>query len=149
MQQRIELNTDHFQFLVGDRLRGPYADTTHLWDTGESVATLPNAPVLIGVATARYGGKTRIAVEVIDGNPATPDGNWQKVGSFSINTSSGSLILWAPESVDLSCLPTIQVQAGTYDGLVFSSGTEDVIDELALDGPDEYLIVLWRRMICS
>jgi hypothetical protein len=50
----------------------------------------------------------------------------------------------APETVDLSCLPTVPVQVGTYDGLVFSTGTDEILDEMVSDGPDKYWIVLWR-----
>jgi hypothetical protein len=144
MQQRFEFDTDHFQFFIGDHARGPRTNTEHIWDTSDSVATLRNIPFLVGVATARYGSKTRVVVEIVDKKPSTPDGEWKEMGSFSLQAPSGKLILWAPENVNLSGLPTVTVQPGNYDGLVFSTGTDTVIDEMAPDGPDEYRIVLWR-----
>lgn len=145
MQQKFDVHTDHFQFYVGDRKHGPYLDTTDLWSAGSSVVTLPQSPFLVGIATARYGGITRVSIDVTTSELNMREGDWEEMGSFVLKVPSGSLVLWAPEASDLTCAPSMSVQPGEYHGLVFSRGTDAVTDEMMLSGSDEYCVVLSHR----
>lgn len=64
------------------------------------------------------------------------------MGTFEVNVPSGRLIFWGPELEDISQAPRVELFPGCYQGVAFSSGTEQVVDEMVLSGPDEYLIVL-------
>ena len=143
MHYTFDIENDHFQILLGDRDRGPLVDTTQLWGSAGSVAVTPNAPELVGLGTARYGGKTRVHVET-SSSPPRPQSGWTEMGKFALYVPSGEIIIWAPESLDLRKMPTVSIERGRYLGFAFSQGTDAVVDEMATDGPDEYRIVLWR-----
>ena len=142
-RHQLEVPTDHFQVLVGDAKRGPEVDTTHLWDAGGALVSLKGAPELVGLATVRAGGITRVEVDVLPG-PFTVGDKWLDLGGFILSVPSGRIILWGPEVNDLSQAPSLSLPPGRYEGRAFSRGTEAVKDEMAPNGPDEYRIVLWR-----
>jgi hypothetical protein len=143
MRYRFEIENDHFQILLGDRVYGPLVDTMHLWDSGGRVAAMPNAPELVGLGTARYGGKTRIEVEITT-SPPGPQSGWTSMGELSLYVPSGELVLWGPEALNTDQAPAVTLEPGRYFGSAFSRGTDAVIDEMATEGPDEYVIVLWK-----
>ena len=137
----IEVVTDHFQLLFGDEAEAPRVDTSMLWDNPGRVVTLSDFPALVGLGTVRYGGTTRLTIRTAD-YQETPTPDWQIMGSFEINVPSGRLIFWAPELEDLDRAPIIELPPGHYQGRAFIRGSEELHDEMASDGPDEYLIVL-------
>ncbi len=135
------LTADHFQFFFGDRLLGPTADTTHLWDGAGMVAMMNG---LVGVTTVRYGGDTRVSLRII---PAWGFGTTEGrlLGEAVLEVPSGKVVFWAPETSDIDACPTFSIDAGTYDVIVNSRGTEGIVDEMDTDGPDEYEVVLRER----
>lgn len=141
MNTVISLGTDHFQFYFGDRKRGPYIDTIGLWDKGEKVAYVSGSPELVGVLTARYGGKTTIYFGVGRSTEIASEG-WTELGEFTLFVPSGEIIFWGPEMIDVKNCPTIKLSAGRYRGKAYSRGTEKISDEMDEDGPDEYRIAL-------
>lgn len=143
MGYNIEIESDHFQVLLGDRERGPLVDTSSLWNEDQNVVAVPGAPELVAIGTARFGGKTRIQVEVASSEPE-PQAGWSDMGNFVLDVRSGELLIWAPESPDLQRVPVVTIDPGKYLGRAFSRGTDAVADEMATAGPDEYRIVLWR-----
>lgn len=143
MRYNVEIESDHFQVLIGDRVRGPHVDTTDLWHDEQKVVAVLGAPELVAIGTARFGGKTRIQVEVALSEPE-PQADWNEMGNFVLALPSGEILFWAPESPDLKRVPGVPVDPGKYLGRAFSRGTGDVVDEMATEGPDEYRIVLWR-----
>jgi hypothetical protein len=141
MNTVISLGTDHFQFYFGDRKRGPYIDTTGLWEKGEKVAYVPGSPELVGVLTARYGGKTRIYFDAGRSTEEASEG-WAELGEFIVFIPSGEIIFWGPEMIDAKNYPSIKLPAGSYRGKAYSRGTEEISDEMDEYGPDEYKIVV-------
>lgn len=143
MRYELEIQTSHFQFLVGDRKRGPLANTTPLWKGGGgAVATSPDLPEVVGIGTVRYGGLTRVSVEITDTRPSSNE-DWTELGCFSIDVTSASLALWGPEEVNLGTMRSIPLPSGRYSGVVLLHGAEEPCDEAAQDGPEEYRLVLW------
>jgi len=141
MRYDFEIQTSHFQFLVGDRGRGPTADTTILWETGGAVATSPDLPEVVGVGTVRFGGNTRVSIEIID-TPLLAKEDWTELGRFSVTVTTGSLAIWGPEAANLSSMPAVPLAPGKFSGVAYVRGTEGSIDDAAPNGPDEYRIVL-------
>lgn len=141
MYYDIEIDSDHFQVFFGDRVYGPKVDTRGLWSSGNQLVSATEDVVAIG--TARFGGKTRIRVEVGSKEPETEVG-WSEMGAFQLNVRSGELLFWAPESLDLTRAPVVPIAPGNYLGRALSWGTETVIDEMAPEGLDIYRLVLWR-----
>lgn len=141
-EHRVELTTDHFQLLFGDSLEAPFVDTTALWDSPGRVASLSETPELVGLGTVRYGGTTRLTIRVAT-LPQEPLPGWQMMGRFELNVPSGRLVFWGPELEDIDQAPSIDLPIGRYRGMAFSHGTEAVVDEMADEGPDEYLVALW------
>ncbi len=135
--------TDHFQFMMGDRMAGPRVDTTHLWNGHEQIAFMNDAPEIVAIATYRYGGATRIHIEV-GRRDIKPAAVWSRMGEFCLNIRCGEIIIWSPEAHDFTSLPTISVIPGLYNGIAYSTGIESISDERADEGPDEYYIHLWR-----
>lgn len=144
VQHRIELIADHFQILFGDSEQAPLIDTTTLWDSPGRVASLPGISELVGIGTVRYGGATQLTIRIED-SPQVLLSGWQLMGRFEVNVPSGRLIFWGPELEEISQAPGVKLPSGRYEGLAFSQRTELVVDEMAADGPDEYLIALWRN----
>jgi hypothetical protein len=136
------LDTDHFQFYAGDRENGPYVDISEIWNEGGPVVFVPNQPSLVGIATIRYGGKTRVQVEISQLLP-TVDDDWTKLGDFELDLPSGELLLWAPETPDIRRGPSLRVPPRFYHGTAYSRGTSLVLDEMDEEGPDEYRIILY------
>jgi hypothetical protein len=143
MRSDLSVETDHFQLLFGDAELGPAVDTTHLWDNVGGVVQLDDAPELAGIATARYGGRTKVQVEIQEKPPA-PDPEWTYIGRLRLRIPSGRLVLWGPEALDLRDAPSVNLVPGVYEGRAFSRGVDGVTDEMAEEGPDEYRVALWR-----
>lgn len=147
MNYTFEIAFDHFQILVGDLEHGPFLDTTELWSTTEkAIASLPNDHRLVAIGTARFGGKTNFSIKLTDGSSAIPNerSEWTVLGEFQLDIPSGKLAIWAPETTDIKHIPQLSLQPGFYWGRAYSQGTDLVVDEMDVEGPDEYLIVLWR-----
>lgn len=140
---KIELATDHFQILFGDSVEAPLIDTTTLWDSPGCAISSSQLSELIGLGTTRYGGTTRLRVDITETPLETPLG-WKSMGCFELNTSSGQVIFWGPELEDITKAASIRLPPGRYQGAAFSRGTEAVVNEMDPDGPDEYLIILGR-----
>ena len=141
---QFELLTDHFQFLFGDAIEGPRADTTNLWDADGSIGVIEEEPVVIGVATVRHGGRTTVLLGVHESRPAEELG-WRSLGEFTLSLPSGKVLLWAPETDDVEASPSLALEPGTYRGVAMVHGDEEVSDEKASEGPDRYKVVLWRN----
>ena len=140
-ENAVELVADHFQVLFGDGVQAPLIDTTTLWDAPGRIASLEKFPELVGLGTIRYGGATRLTIRV-DEYQEVPAPDWRALGSFEVNVPSGRLIFWAPELENIDLAPGFDLPPGLYEGSAFSRGEEDVHDEMASEGSDEYLIVL-------
>ena len=143
MRYDLEIENDHFQLLVGDRVRGPLVDTMELWKEGQEVVSRSRAQELVAIGTARFGGKVRVQVEIAPSEPGRR-ADWKVLGDFVLDVQSGELLLWAPESHDLNRTPTVPIDPGRYAGRAFSRCTDAVTDEMAHEGPDEYRLVVWR-----
>lgn len=144
MLYEFELLTDHFQFLLGDAELGPLVDTTRLWDIHSPVVSMPDAQELVGVATVRYGGTTKVQLEILRSPPGAAAG-WQTLGMFTLAVPSGRLVVWAPESAAVDGGPSVWIEPGTYSGKAAATGTEEVADEMAQRGPDVYRCSLWPQ----
>lgn len=144
LERRIELTTDHFQLLFGDSVRSPLVDTTTLWDKPGRVVSLAGFPELVGLGTVRYGGVTRLTVRVVDQEEEAQT-DWQLLGRFDVSVPSGRMIFWGPEIQSIREAVSLQLSPGCYRGKAFCRGAEAVVDEMAADGPDEYLIALWKN----
>jgi hypothetical protein len=145
MRYDLEIENDHYQILMGDRVRGPLVDTVDLWSRNgdQKVAALPGTPELVAIGTARFGGKARVEVEIALSEPG-PEVDWSAMGDFLLDVRSGEILFWAPESLDLHRSPMVSTEPGRYLGRAFSRRTDTVADEMAVEGADEYRIVLWR-----
>lgn len=139
----ITLTTDHFQVLFGDSVQAPLVDTTALWEPPGRVIVSSELSELIGLGTVRYGGTTRLRVDIAEAPPDVPP-DWQPMGCFDLNIPSGQLIFWGPELADISKAASLRLRPGHYQGAAFSRDTEAVVDEMDPDGPDEYLLILWK-----
>jgi hypothetical protein len=139
MRRQLEIATDHFQFFVGDGERGPAADTRDLWASG---GTVKSGGVLIAVPTTRFGGRTKIEVELASAR-SPGDEAWTQLGEFSLAVPSGSVTVWAPENRDPERMVKLPVPPGDYSGVAYSRGAETVTDEMATSGDDSYRIVIW------
>ena len=142
-ENAVELVSDHFQVLFGDGVQAPHIDTTTLWDASGRIASLEEFPELVGLGTIRYGGVTRLTIRVNEFQDI-PAPDWRELGGFEVNVPSGRLIFWAPELENIALAPGFDLPPGLYEGRAFSRGEEGVHDEMASEGPDEYLIVLSR-----
>ena len=93
----------------------------------------------VGVPTVRYGGTSLVSVNY----KATdvPEG-WQVLGPFVVDIPSGEMIFWAPETIEIVDTRKVSLPPGRYQGTVYARGEEQVVDEMAEDGPDEYLVVV-------
>jgi len=145
-EDRVEVVADHFQVLFGDKAQAPLVDTVALWDTPGRIVCLEGSPELVGLGTIRYGGTVRLTIHV-GGDQEAPMPDWRELGRFEVNVPSGRLIFWAPELENIDLAPGLDLPPGRYVGSAFSRGEEDVHDEMASEGPDEYLIMLTLR--CS
>lgn len=143
MGKSFEINFDHFQFLIGDRKRGPLVDTSSLWDKSQIIGIVVDVPEIVGISTVRYGGKLQVGIQVAR-NPEIDCNSWDRIGEFEINLPSGELIVWAPETEDIDQSPTVSVPSGRYLGVAYSRGTDDVTDEMETVGSDEYCVVISR-----
>jgi hypothetical protein len=145
MVYHFEVVVDHFQIMIADSVRGVDEDTTQLWDSTDGrVAQLPSR-LFIAVGTVRYGGVVRVTVEVA-GGPRTLPEEWEVLGEFSLEVPSGRVVLFGPEEAgDLHLAPTVPLEPALYSGCAFCKGADSVKDEMDLEGPDEYRIVLWKQ----
>lgn len=139
MELKFTVQTDHFQFFLADE---DYStDTSSIWTDEALDRQIACDTDLIAVGTARYGGGTNIVIE-IQGQGDTSS----EIGSpaCTINTSSGVLVLFSPES-DFATCPRIPVTPGAYKIFVAFEGLESVRNEEALSGDDQYRVILKRE----
>ena len=113
-----------------------------LWDKQAVSDNLAVAPDLISVGSARYGGPTRIVIEILQSRPTESFDAWDRVAECSINIHSGHMIIYAPE-VDPSEAESISLPAGIYGALVYYGNLDSVSDDAGLEGGDHYRVVLW------
>lgn len=144
IEKIFDVVADHFQVLMGDSVGAPLIDTTALWDMPGRLGVLEKFPEIVGLGTIRFGGKTRITVRVAD-HQELPSPDWRLLGKFDLDAPSGRLIFWGPEIETVKSAPGVDLSPGCYEGCAFSRGEQDVHDEMASEGPDEYLIVLSPR----
>lgn len=140
MLVHLELSVDHYQFYLEDETS--QADTSEVWNESTSANMLVVAPGLIGIGTARYGGKISVDIEVRDARLDEDFSAWDQVAECSVDVPSGCIVVSSPET-DFSEAPRIYVAPGTYQALIFYGNLDDVYDENALQGDDRYRIVLW------
>lgn len=139
MELKFTVQTDHFQFFLADE---DYStDTSSIWTDEALDRQIACGLDLVAVGTTRYGGETNIVIE-IQGQGDTSS----EMGSpaCTINTSSGVMVLFSPES-DFATCPRIQVTPGVYKVFVAFEGIESVRDEEALSGDDWYWVILKRE----
>ena len=141
--REFELDTDHFQILLGDGEQGPLVDTSTLWNTAGGVAALSDDPYVVGIGTVRQGGRTRVRVDLKeDTGGVIEEGKY--LGDFLLSLPSGRLMVWSPETEDLANAPNVSMEPGRYRGRAFGLGLDEVRDESALEGPEQYRIILSR-----
>ena len=116
MRYDFTIQTDHFQFYLEDQ--DSQTDTSMLWVEQAISDHLAVAPDLIGVGTARYGGPTRIVIEIEQSRPTESFDAWDRVAECSINIHSGQMIIHAPEA-DPSDAESISLPAGAYGAMVY------------------------------
>ena len=134
----IEIESDHFQVLVGDAKAGPLVDTSEIWDARGSIGASPGDPTLVAIGTTRFGGRTQLTVTVGDDGPPAWPGDARFLGEFVLDVPSGEILVWAPESDDLSLHPRVQVVPGMYSGIAVGMNLEMVSDEMEQEGLDRY-----------
>ncbi|MFO0561309.1 MAG: hypothetical protein U0269_25045 [Polyangiales bacterium] len=73
---------DHAQVMMGDGEKGPFVDTSTLWDSPHAVPQMEGVPEMVAVPVARVVGITRIEVVVCEQRPdALPKNHlWYFVG---------------------------------------------------------------------
>jgi hypothetical protein len=137
MKLKFMIRTDHFQFFLADENYS--SDTSSIWTDEAIDRQIACGTDLIAVGTVRYGGETNVIIELQDdtisenGSPAC-----------TINTSSGMLVLFSPESDFVTC-PRIPVIPGAYKVFIAFEGLESVSSEEALTGDDQYRVMLKRE----
>jgi hypothetical protein len=141
MVAELEVVADHFQFLVGDSAAGILADTTSLWRSRGVLGQIEESPEIVGIGTIRSGGRTKVVVTVGGKSPAE-GAEGRVLGQFRLRLPSGIAVLWGPSAVDLSGAPSVRVPPGTYLGVATLRWEDQVSDEEAEEGPEEY----WLRL---
>jgi hypothetical protein len=132
----IEVQSDHFQVLVGDAKAGPLVDTSGIWNVHGNIGASPGDPTLVAIGTTRFGGRMQLTVIVGDDRPPACDA--RVLGEFVLDVPSGEILFWAPESDDLSLHPRIRVAPGMYSGIAIGMNLELVSDEMEQEGLDRY-----------
>lgn len=102
MSEEVVVKADHFQILVGDRDRGPLVDTSGLWDSSTAIPSVAGARELIALPIARFGGDVRVEFVVLAGPSEVRSLPWESVGRFELDVSSGEIVLWGPEMLDVN-----------------------------------------------
>lgn len=140
MQYEYTIITDHYQFYVEDEECS--ADTSTIWDTSQGGGLLAVNSCLISIGTVRYGGETRVIIQVLDRRPIDAVDEYDHVVEASIEVPSGRLVVWSPEN-EFSTAPRISVRPGIYGVRVCYGNTNAVADTNATSGDDYYKVVLW------
>lgn len=137
MELKFTVQTDHFQFFLADE---DYStDTSSIWTEEALDRQIACGADLVAVGTARYGGETSIIIEIQGDASSETD-----LLACIINTASGVLVLFSPES-DFTTCPRIDITPGAYKVFVVFEGLENVRDEEALSGDDQYRVILKRE----
>lgn len=134
------ITIDHSQFYVEDGTLPAEAD---VWTDRALADHISTAPGLIAVLIGRFGGDTRIAVEISETRPDESFEPWDQVVECAIHLPSGSLTIYAPETTGLPENPRITVPPGSYRALVYWGGLDSIPDETGYEGDDHYKIALW------
>lgn len=150
------VNTNHYQFHLKDAASTP--NYSRLWNDHNLPYMLAVAPGIMAVGTARYGGPTRVDIQIVETAPSIDLREWDQAMQCSILFPSGHLHLEVPESGISS--PEIIVAPGTYQALVLYGNLDSITDNTLLSGEDHYKIILrpaektrlavlkkWRRSI--
>lgn len=143
MLTELIVRADHFQIFIGDRDRGPLVDTTDLWNSAESIPSVPGAPELIALPLARFGGVVRVELDVLADAPDQQASSWESLGRFKLDVPSGELLFWGPECENPSASLRAQLPSGSYAGEAYACGIDQINDEYAEEGLDRYRLALW------
>ena len=100
------------------------------------------APGLMAVGTARYGGPTRVEVEIVGSKPNINPDQWDQVLECSLYFPSGKLRLSVPET-GIAAEDEISVAPGIYRAFVLYGSLDSVADNASLMGDDHYKVILW------
>lgn len=139
-QHEFEIVTDHFQFFIHDA-EATFPDD-ELWDESANARRLVAGDNFIAVGTARYGGVTRVRVDVYDARPAAMPEGCAYRAEATLHARSGRVRLSTPESV-LSELPVIPVIPMPYHVQICYVNTDQITDATQTEGPDWYHVVMW------
>lgn len=139
MELKFTVQTDHFQFFLADENYS--TDTSSIWTDEALERQIACGVDLVAVGTARYGGETNIIVEVQENDDISTEIHPL---ACRINTISGTLVLFSPES-DFTTCPRIEVIPGQYKVFIVFDGLEDIKDEEELSGDDQYRVILKRE----
>lgn len=140
MQYEYTIITDHFQFYVEDEECG--ADTSTIWDTSQVNGLLAFNRCLMSIGTVRYGGETRVIVQVLDRRPIDAFDEYDHVVKASIDVPSGRLMVWSPEN-GFSTAPRISVKSGIHGVGVCYGNISTVTDTNVTSSKDYYKVALW------
>jgi hypothetical protein len=140
MRHNINLKTDHFQFYLANE--GCDVDTSEIWNPTTSHQRFALEDCLLSVGTVRYGGQTKIVVDVLDEPPKYDFDDADHIVTGSLRLDAGMLGIYAPET-DEDNVVWIELAAGTYQFLVLYKNGDTVQDEMDAEGNDEYHVLLW------
>jgi hypothetical protein len=104
---------------------------------------------LIALPVSRFGGDVRVELDTVDSPPEAGALPWESLGRFELDITSGEILLWGPELLDLGGAPRVEVPNGSYSGEAFARDRDQVSDEQATDGPDRYRLVLWPAAVAA
>ena len=139
-KHEFEILTDHYQFFIEDAEAVFPGDD--LWNVDEVSRRLAVRDGFIAVGTARFGGLTRIHINVYDARPVQA---WETCDfriECRLRVLSGRIRLSAPELV-VAEGPGFQVAPGLYDVAICYVNINQVTDEEQVEGPDEYQVTMW------
>jgi len=140
MRHSITLQTDHFQFFLEDR--EARADTSDIWSAAEIAQGFVSRPGFLAIPTARYGGETRIIIEVLESHPPQAPGPCGRLVRCSLDIPSGQLDVSAPESSPQDIV-FLKLAPNTYEVLICFVDLHLVEDEFASHGEEYYHVFIW------
>jgi hypothetical protein len=144
LRYEFTIDVDHFQlYLQDDQTEFP---SRPLGDRA-FLDRIQVAPGLIAILTERFGGDTRVEIEVLSDRPDESFDAWDQVVECSIEVPSGVLVL-STSTASLTAMeepdwPRVRVAPGTYRALVFYGDLDAVDPEDDYLGDDHYRIALW------
>jgi hypothetical protein len=139
-KHEFEILTDHYQFFIEDAEAVFPGDD--LWNVDEVSRRLAVRDGFIAVGTARFGGLTRIHINVYDACPVQARETCDFRIECRLRVLSGRIRLSAPELV-VAEGPGFQVAPGLYDVAICYVNINQVTDEEQVEGPDEYQVTMW------